>query len=1050
MGLAALCVRRPVFTAMMILALAVLGIISFRELGVDLYPRVEFPTVTITTTLPGASAEEIESEVTKPIEETVNTIQGIDELRSVSREGVSAVIVTFLLERDVDQATQDVRDKVATILRQLPEGVDPPVIERMDPDAAPVMSISVSGERSLREITEIADKQLKQQLESVRGVGQVALIGGRERAIQVEVDADRLNALGVSITQVAAALRRQNVELPSGRLDQGPRELVVRTLGRIPTAEQFADVIVTTRRGVPIRVRDFARVEDSFEEPRDLSRLNGNSAVTLLVRKQSGTNTVEIVRTVNERLASLRAALPPDLRVDVIRDQSLFIEGSIDAIYEHLILGGILASLVVFFFMGNWRASLIAALAIPTSIISTFLMMRWAGFTVNTMTLLGLTVAVGIVIDDAIVVLENIFRYIEEKKYKPFDAAIAATREIGLAVMATTLSLIVIFIPVIFLGGIVGRWLQSFGVTAACAIGISMLVSFTLTPMLSSRYLKIGEEKEGRRRRSSKELGTYAWVERQYMRMLGWSLRHRFVIVLLCTLTFFSVIPLGYYIGKDFITFDDQDEFEVTVETPEGTSLEGTDAVLRQVEDRIRQLPHVAHLLVTVNAGGRGSVTNGAVYVRLTPRAERPLSQFQLIDMARESLQDIPNVTLSVSNVGFFGGSASGGGGGGGGRVNVSIRGPDLAELSRISGEVLEEMKQLPTLQDVDTSLNVGNPEVQIAIDREKAADLGVSVADISDAMRLFLSGAADITKYKEGDELYEVRLRVRPDQRRQSESLAGLMVPAAGGAGGGLVRLDNVARITRGSGPAQIDRYNRQRQVVLAANLTTGAPLGEALDQVRGIITQTGLPPGYDYAFLGFGRFFAEAISSFLLAFFLSFIFMYMVLAAQFESFVHPITILASLPLAIPFALLSLFLAGKTLQMYAAIGILLLFGIVKKNSILQIDFTNRLRREEGYDRERAILEANRARLRPILMTTLSIVAAMIPTMFGTGPGSGSRAPIAVVIAGGQTLCFLLTLLAIPVVYTILDDLAQFRFRERAQAWRLALARNFSGFFGLQ
>ena len=353
MGLAALCVRRPVFTAMMILALAVLGIISFRELGVDLYPRVEFPTVTITTTLPGASAEEIESEVTKPIEETVNTIQGIDELRSVSREGVSAVIVTFLLERDVDQATQDVRDKVATILRQLPEGVDPPVIERMDPDAAPVMSISVSGERSLREITEIADKQLKQQLESVRGVGQVALIGGRERAIQVEVDADRLNALGVSITQVAAALRRQNVELPSGRLDQGPRELVVRTLGRIPTAEQFADVIVTTRRGVPIRVRDFARVEDSFEEPRDLSRLNGNSAVTLLVRKQSGTNTVEIVRTVNDRLASLRAALPPDLRVDVIRDQSLFIEGSIDAIYEHLILGGILASLVVFFFMGN-------------------------------------------------------------------------------------------------------------------------------------------------------------------------------------------------------------------------------------------------------------------------------------------------------------------------------------------------------------------------------------------------------------------------------------------------------------------------------------------------------------------------------------------------------------------------------------------------------------------------------------------------------------------------------------------------------------------------
>ncbi|OFV91928.1 MAG: hypothetical protein A3H28_08555 [Acidobacteria bacterium RIFCSPLOWO2_02_FULL_61_28] len=1048
MGLAALCVRRPVFTTMLIVALVVLGVISFRGLGVDLFPRMDFPNVTITTTLPGASAEEVESEVTKPIEEVVNTIQGVDELRSVSREGVSLVVVSFVLERDSEEATQDVRDKISTILRQLPDGVDPPIIEKMDPDAAPVMSVSVSGQRSLREITEIADKQIKQQLESVAGVGQVALIGGRRRAIQVEVDADRLSALGIGISQVATALRRQNVEFPSGRLDQGPRELVVRTLGRIPAAEQFADVIVTTRRGVPIRIRDFARVEDSWEEPRDLARLDGNLSVTLLIRKQSGTNTVEIVKTVKARLESLRATLPPDLRIEIIRDQSLFIEGSIDAIYEHLILGGLLASVVVFFFMGNWRASLIAALAIPTSIISTFLLMRWAGFTINTMTLLGLTVAVGIVIDDAIVVLENIFRYIEEKKYKPYDAAIAATKEIGLAVMATTLSLIVVFLPVIFLGGLVGRWLRSFGLTAACAIAVSLLVSFTLTPMLSSRYLKIAEDTGEKRRRSSKELGTYRWIERLYMRLLGWSLRHRLAIVVICVLTFLSVAPLGYFIGKDFVTSDDQDEFEVAVKAPEGTSLEGTDAVLRQVEDRLRTLPHIAHLLTTVNAGGRGTVSNGTVYVRLTPRAERPLTQFELVDRARQSLQDIPNVILSVQNVGFFGAGAEGGGGGGGrgSGVSVGIRGPDLAELSRLSSDILGKMKQLPTLRDADTSLNVGNPEVQIEIEREKAADLGVSVSDISEAMRLFLSGTAEITKYKEGAELSEVRLRVRPEQRRRSESLSALMVPAANG---NLVRLDNVARITRGSGPAQIDRYGRQRQVLLYANLTTDAPLGEALDQVGRIVTEAGLPQGYDYTFLGMGRFFGEAVTNFFIAFALAFLFMYMVLAAQFESFVHPITILASLPLAIPFALLSLFFVGKSLSMYGAIGILLLFGIVKKNSILQIDFTNRLRRQEGYDRDRAILEANRARLRPILMTTLSIVVAMIPTAFGTGPGSNSRAPIAVVIAGGQTLCFLLTLLAIPVVYTILDDLGQFRLRERAHSWRLALARNFSGFLGM-
>ncbi|MBI4443312.1 MAG: efflux RND transporter permease subunit [Acidobacteria bacterium] len=1040
MGLAALCVRRPVFTTMLILALVVLGVISFRELGVDLFPKIDFATITVTTTLPGASAEEIESDVTRPIEEAVNTIQGIDELRSVSLEGLSIVIVTFVLERETEEAAQDVRERVGRVLNQLPQGVNPPLIEKVDPDASPILSITVSGQRTLRELTEVADKQIKRQLEGLAGVGQVLMVGGRERAIQIEVDADRLNALRLSAQQVVAALRLQNQEVPAGRLEQGERELTLRTLGRVSSPEQFAELVVATRQGVPIRIRDFARVEDSSEEPRSLARLDGNPAVVLEIRKQSGTNTVQIATLVRQRLERIRQALPPDIHVDIIRDQSLFIQDSISAIYEHLILGGVFASFVVLLFMNSWRAGLIAALAIPTSIISTFLFIRWAGYTVNTMTLLGLTVAVGIVIDDAIVVLENIFRYIEEKKYKPMEAAVAATREIGLAVMATTLSLVVIFLPVIFLGGIVGRWLQSFGLTAACAIVISLFVSFTLTPMLSSRYLKVDEEQGQQSRRTSKQMGLYRWVESRYMRMLEWSLAHRLAIVVICLATFLTIIPMGIWIGKDFITFDDQSEFLVRIKTPEGTSLEGTDAVLRRAEQLLKPLPHVQHVMGLINSGNQGSVTDGMVYVRLTPLEQRDVSQFELMDRARAALLEIAGVRLSVENVGIISNAAF--------RnvpINLALRGPDLDRLAEISGEILSKMRALPNLQDVDSSLNVGNPEVHIEIERDKAADLGVSVADIADTMRLMVSGTVDITKYKEGGELYEVRLRGRPEQRFNAASLGSLMVPAAHGE---LARLDNVARIEPSTGPVQIDRFNRQRQVMLTANLQTGAPLGQALADLQKIVSDTALPLGYDYFFLGFGEIYQEVISSFALAFLLAFIFMYMVLAAQFESFVHPITILASLPLAVPFALLSLFLTGKPMTLFGAIGIMLLFGIVKKNSILQIDFTNRLRREHGYERQAAILEANRTRLRPILMTTFTIVVAMIPMAFGGGSGAGSRAPIAVVIAGGQTLCFLLTLLAIPVVYSLLDDVGEWPLRERARSLRLALARSLSGLFG--
>ncbi|OFV99336.1 MAG: hypothetical protein A3F68_06930 [Acidobacteria bacterium RIFCSPLOWO2_12_FULL_54_10] len=549
------------------------------------------------------------------------------------------------------------------------------------------------------------------------------------------------------------------------------------------------------------------------------------------------------------------------------------------------------------------------------------------------------------------------------------------------------------------------------------------------------------KDSEGESHHSSKDLKFYHWIETHYIRVLEWSLGHRKTVIAVCVLTFLSMIPLGMLIGKDFITNDDQNEFEVAVKTAEGTSLEGTEAILREVEDHIRQLPHIQHLLTTAGSAAGGGVTTGSVYVRLTEHEQREETQFELMDRARASLQEIPGVILSVQNVGAISTSAW--------RntpVNVGVRGPDLAELSRLSGKILESMKKIPILRDVDTSLNYGNPEVHITVNREKAADLGVDVTSIAETMRLMLSGETEITKFKDGDELYEVLMRVRPEQRKNPESLGSLMAPTAAGR---LVRLDNVATVVRGTGPVQIDRYNRQRQVTFNANLETGAPLGQALQDTEKIIQEAGLPVGYDYVFIGFGKIFQDLIGNFLVAFVLAFVFMYMVLAAQFESFVHPITILASLPLAVPFALIALFFTGQSLSMFGAIGILLLFGIVKKNSILQIDFTNRLRREHGYDRHTAIIEANRARLRPILMTTLSIIVAMIPTALGTGAGASTRAPIGVVIVGGQTLCFLLTLLAIPVVYTIFDDMAQIPVRERAKTWKLALGRSFSGFFGM-
>ncbi len=1008
MKLAEVCVKRPVFATMLVLTFVVLGVFSYTQLGIDQFPKIDLPTVTVRTILPGASPEEIESEITKPIEEVINTISGIDELRSTTLEGVSLVVVQFLLDKDADVAAQEVRDKVATVTGQLPRDTDPPVIERVDFDAAPVLSISVYGDRPLRELTEIADKQIKQRLESVRGIGSISIVGGRRREIQLWLDADRLQAYRLTIDQVRNAIRAQDVEAPGGRIDQGPNELVLRTRGRVENVRDFEKLVIATVKSSPVYLRDIAKVEDGFEEPRSLARQDGVPAVSLLIRKQSGTNTVRVADTIHERLAELRNELPPDIHADVIRDQSRFIKASVDAINEHLIVGGFLAAIVVLLFMRNLRSTFIAAVAVPISIVATFTAMVGLDMTLNNLTMLGLTLAVGIVIDDAIVVLENIYRYIEEEGYPPLRAAVAATQEIGLAVMATTLSLVVIFLPVVFLSGIPGRFLKSFGLTMAVSIMVSMFVSFTLTPMLSSRLLKKNGEHK------SKDTGFYRVIDRSYGRMLEWALAHRAIMVGFFIVTVLSIIPLGMLVGKDFFAQDDQNEFEIAVKTPDGTSLAGTGAVLQNVEREVWKLRGVTHVLTTINSGGSSGVTEGSVYVRLSDLTERDFSQFDVIDDARAMMKEkFPGLRSAVQGV-----QGVSGAGFRSQAVVLNVRGPDLTELQKYSSQILQMMRSTPGMVDQDTTFSIGNPEVHVHIDRAKAADLGVRAADVATALRTMVAGE-EVSKFKDGDDQYSVRLRALPEDRDRPEKIQNLWIPSNRL---GQVQLVNLATLEKNIGPTTIERQARERQVTLVANLETNVGIGDATEALESKLRAIEFKPGYTTEFTGRAKTFGQLRESFIMAFLFSAIFMYMVLAAQFESYLHPITIMLSLPLSVPFALFSLWISNSRLDLFSGLGILLLFGIVKKNSILQIDFTNTLR-ARGLDRREAIVKANHARLRPILMTTLAIVAGMIPIVLSRGPGAGSRAPIGIVVTGGQLLCLLLTLLFTPVAYSLFDDL---------------------------
>lgn len=1067
--LAEICVRRPVFALMLVAAMVVAGVVAFPQLGIDRFPRTDLPTVSVRTGYPGAASQEVESEVSQRIEDAVATVAGIEELRSISSDGSSYVILTFGLDRDIDAAVQDVRDAVAGVLNRLPQNVDPPIITKQDTESSPIMSISVSGPRTARELYFLADRFVKGVLESAKGVGQVTISGAAERAVRVEIDAKRLAAHQLSILQVRDAIERQNSEVPGGRVDEGFRERSMRTLGRVADAREFPNLVVDTIEGVPVRLADLGEVVDETKEVRTLARLDGQPAVVLQIQRQSGENTVEVIESVKGRLDRCRQLLPADVQVTVLQDQSRYILAALHEIEAHLISGSLLACLTVLLFMRSWRSTLIAAVAIPASIIATFAFMKAFGFTLNNVTMLALVLMVGVVIDDAIVVLENIFHCIEEKGMDPFEASILGTREIGLAVLATTFSLVIVFLPVSFLSSVTGRMLYEFGVTAAVAILISMFISFTLTPMMCSLLLKkLPKQVQGKGSRS----GFYGWIESAYMFSLRWSLRYRWLTLAICLATLAANIPLYRWVKQDYIpTNVDEAEFEVSINAKEGANLPSMDAVMELAESRLKDVEGVQLMLTTVGSRGFGGLNQGSIYVRLTDASERTFSferlwhgllkgdpaeawrgnftQRQKMDEIRSLLRSVPDVRASVRNLSSLrqGPNVD---------IDFTVTGPDVQLLSQFSEQLRQRAKEIPGIVDVDSTLRLDKPELLVSIDRERAAALGVSVREVADTLRVAVGGDDRVSRYRDAsvDDAYDVELRLVGIDRQDIDSISQLYVrsnppdslrtvgvsSAMESRSVALSRIDNVVDFRYSEAPARIDRLDRQRMVAIRANIATSDPrapgeefaLADRIAALQQEAIALGLPPGFETRVMGRGRELEKTLSEFRWVFILSLIFMYIVLAAQFEHLIHPLTILLTLPLSVPFGLISLYWGGETLNVYSALGILVLFGVVKKAGILQVDHTNVLRRQ-GMPLQEALLVANRDRLRPILMTTISFVAGLMPLLIASGPGAEERRSIAVLAVGGQTLSLLLTLLAVPVLHSFFDDLGNWIRRRSTQ-----------------
>jgi len=1019
MWLADTSVKRPVFATMAIMALVVIGVVSYPEIGVDLFPKVDFPIVTVTTHLNGASPEVIDVDITDKIEGSVNTINGVKSITSSSTAGDSRVTIEFVLDRNIDLAAQDVREKVALIRDKLPADIDEPRIAKVDPDAAAVLFLNLSGQKTVKDLSTYVDEVLKEQLQRINGVGDVQLWGLRLRQIRVWLDADKLRAYGIAATDVMSALKRQNVELPGGLIQSLSKEYTVMVKGEFANISEINDMVVAYDKGAPVRLRNIGKAEDGMEEKRSMVRYNGIPAVAMGVQKQSGTNTVAVAKLVKSEIEKIRKTLPPGISLNIAMDQSIFIQRSIDEVQKHLILGSIFAVLAVLLFLRNFRTTLISAVALPVSIIATFALIRAFNFTFNNMTMLALTLSVGLLIDDAIIVIENIYRHVEEGM-APREASTFATSEIGLAVMATTFAIVAIFLPVAFMKGIIGRFFLQFALTVVFSVLVSLLVSFTLTPMLASIFLK---RITHRRDNSGKDVAVkprgrfvnwfergYNKIEEGYRPLLAFSLHHRGAMLIGALILFLGSLYLTTFIGKEFIPPEDQGQFLVRLEAPIDYSIEKSDELFQPAEKILRETPEISAVYYRLGLGG--AVNRAVMMTRLVPKAERKKSQEQLKKEIRNKLRKFPGMKVSAEDVSLIGG---------GQRqvpIQYSVRGRDLMALRSYTKEIAGEFSKLPGIVDVDTSSEMGKPELRVFIDRDKAADLGVDVATIAEAVNLLISGETEVTKYKDQSrgKRYDLRIRLNPEERRNPDDLSRLYVRARDGR---LVQLRNLIRIQEGGGPSVINRVDRQRAISLFAGLE-GKPLGQAVEELNGIAAKI-LPADYLPKYQGNAETMGESFKYLMFALVLGVIMAYMVLAAQFESFVHPFTVLLAMPLSFIGAFSALLITGNTLNIFSFIGLILLMGLVKKNAILLVDYANVLR-GRGVPRREAILQAGPVRLRPILMTTFAMVFGMLPVAFGVGEGSETRSPMGIAVIGGLLTSLFLTLVVVPAAYDLFDD----------------------------
>jgi hydrophobe/amphiphile efflux-1 (HAE1) family protein len=1013
-------IARPVFATMMIGSLIVLGLFSFYKLNVDLVPDVDIPVVTITTVLAGAGPEQIETDVTKVIEDAVNPIAGVDHIYSTSQEGVSIVVVRFKLEIDGKVAAQEVREKVAAVRADLPDDIEEPVIQRFDPASLPILTLTVSGEGSEKEVTTYAKNVIKKRLENVPGVGSVDLVGGAEREIQVEVDATRLHAYNLSIQDVIQSVGAANVEIPGGNLNQGPRQLLLRTMGKYTKVEDFNKVIVASPGGKPVYLSDVARAYDGVKEQTSLTRVNGKLAAGLNILKQSGSNTVRVADAVKQQIDRLSRDLPKDVHITIARDNSVLIRDSIQDVLFDIMYGGLLAVLVIYLFLANVRSTIISAIALPTSIISSFIIMYVLNFTINIMSLLALSLAVGLLIDDAIVVIENIYRHLHEGE-TPFAAAKDATKEIGLAVMATTFTVVAVFVPVAFMPGIVGRFFFQFGIVISFAVTVSLFVAFTLTPMLSSRWLRREDEslsKEGNLLHKGLYYFNHAFetLNGKYRRALQWSLSHRKTVIFGSLTVFLLSFLLMRFLGTAFFPDSDQSEFTVGVNAAPGSSLEQTSAVCEKIEEAVTRRPEVVTVLTTIGAGN-DPVTKGNVLVKLVKKNERKKGVDEIISEVRNELRFMPGAHLSYQ-------TAHIGGGSGEKPVTMSVRGEDFSMLQRLAGQVESIMRSTPGAVDVESSFEASKPEVRVRVDRDKASDLGINVGLVATTVRALVDGYV-ATKYQEGENQYDVRVRLQKEDRSNLRDVADLFVKSNKDLPNNqklLVPVSDVAAVTEGAGLSKINRYDRQREIRVDADLS-GRLLGDVLKDIQNRVKGIAMPSGYSVSVAGQGEMQAESFGNIFVSLAMAILFVYIVLAAQFESFVYPFSIMLALPMAIIGAVLALLLVGGSISVISLIGIILLMGLVTKNGILLVDYTN-IQRRRGLDRTEALLKAGPIRLRPILMTTFAMIFGMMPVAFAFGENSELRAPMGQAVIGGLITSTFLTLFIVPVVYSILDDLS--------------------------